>query len=50
MLSGDDLEAALADMLATGASPSDAARRAEKRARARAKKAAHAAPRLAGKL
>ena len=49
MLSGDDLEAALADMLATGASPSDAARRAAKELGAR-KEAYALALRLAGKL
>ena len=46
----DDLEAALADMLATGASPSDAARRAAKELGARKKEAYALALRLAGKL
>ena len=49
-LSGDDLEAALAEMLATGASPSDAARRAAKELGARKKEAYALALRLAGKL
>ena len=48
--SGARLEAEIAEMLRTGASPSDAARRAAKELGARKKEAYALALRLAGKL
>ena len=48
--SGADLEAEIAEMLRSGASPSDAARRAAKELGARKKEAYALALRLAGKL
>ena len=48
-VSGDDLEAKLSEMLQSGATPSDAARRAAKELGARKKEAYALALRLAGK-